>query len=64
MTGQDRCNLHKVLYFDTAGFVYVSCCGEHCIHPDTSGELGLCTSELPLNDRFLEFVSGGPKLMF
>jgi len=50
-----------VLYFDTDSVVYVSPTGEHLIHPDTTGVMGLWTSETTADDWFTEFVSGGPK---
>ena len=51
----------KVLYFDTDSIVYVSPTGEHLVTPDTTGDLGEWTSELPPDDYFVEFVSAGPK---
>jgi len=51
----------KVLYFDTDSVIYVSPTGEHLITPDTTGALGLWTSELKVGDYYTEFVSAGPK---
>jgi hypothetical protein len=51
----------KVLYFDTDSVMYVSPTGEHLIPIDTTGALGLWTSEAPSGDHFVEFVSAGPK---
>ena len=51
----------KVLYFDTDLIVYVSPTGEHLVNPDTTGNLGEWTSELPPDDYFVEFVSAGLK---
>ena len=51
----------KVLYFDTDSIMYVSHTGEHLVTPDTTGNLGEWTFELPPNDYFVEFVSAGPK---
>ena len=52
---------HCVLYFDTDSVIYVSPGREHFIHPDTTGALGLWTSETDADDWFTEFVSTGPK---
>jgi hypothetical protein len=52
---------HLVLYFDTDSVIYVSPTGEHLIPVDTSGEMGLWTSEAEAEDFFTEFVSCGPK---
>ena len=50
-----------VLYFNTDLMIYVSLGGERLIHPDTTGALGLWTSETDADDWFTEFVSAGPK---
>ena len=50
-----------VLYFNTDSMIYVSLGGERLIHPDTTGALGLWTSETDADDWFTEFVSAGPK---
>ena len=50
----------KILYFDTDSIIYVSATGEHLIIPDSSGALGLWTSELKAGDYYTEFVSTGP----
>lgn len=52
----------KMLYADTDSLIYYSDNGEHLIPLDTTGELGLWTSELSSHDDyFYEFVSSGPK---
>ena len=51
----------EVLYLDTDSIIYVSQNGEHLIDVDTTGELGLWTSELPPDDYITEFASAGPK---
>ncbi|CAM9787272.1 unnamed protein product [Heterosigma akashiwo] len=51
-----------MLYADTDSLIYVSPTGEHLVPLDTTGELGLWTSELEdPNDFYQEFVSSGPK---
>ena len=52
---------NMVLYFDTDSVIYVSPTGEHLIPVDTTGEMGLWTSEAEAGDFFIEFVSCGPK---
>lgn len=51
----------KVLYFDTDSVMYVSPDGSPLIPIDTTGALGLWTSECPEDDYFYEYVSSGPK---
>ena len=51
----------RVIYFDTDSVIYVSTDGNHIIHPDTTGAMGLWTSETSADDWFVEFVSAGPK---
>ena len=51
----------QVLYYDTDSIIYVSPTGEHLITPDTSGDLGEWSSELPVDDYITEFASAGPK---
>ena len=51
----------QVLYYDTDSIIYVSRSGDHLIPPDTSGDLGEQSSELPLDDYITEFASAGPK---
>ena len=51
----------RVLYFDTDSVIYYSPTGEHLIPPDTTGAMGLWTSETSVDDYFTEFVSAGPK---
>jgi len=51
----------KVLYFDTDSVMYVSPTGNHLIPIDTTGALGLWTSEAPVDDHFIEFCATGPK---
>jgi len=51
----------RVIYFDTDSVIYVSPNGDHLIHPDTTGAMGLWTSETSADDWFVEFVSAGPK---
>ena len=51
----------QVLYYDTDSIIYVSRSGIHLIPPDTSGDLGEWSSELPLDDYITEFASAGPK---
>jgi hypothetical protein len=51
----------NVLYFDTDSVIYVSPTGEHLIEPDTTGAMGLWTSEAKGDDYFTEFCSAGPK---
>ena len=50
-----------VLYFDTDSVIYVSPNGEDLISADTTGQMGLWTSEADEGDHFTEFVSCGPK---
>jgi hypothetical protein len=50
-----------VLYFDTDSVIYVSPNGDHLIPNDTTGAMGLWTSEADTDDYFTEFVSAGPK---
>ena len=53
---------HRVIYFDKDSCIYVSETGDHLIPLDTTGALGLCTSEArTADDYFTEFVSCGPK---
>ena len=52
---------HLVLYFDTDSVIYVSPNADHLIPVDTTGEMGLWTSEAEEDDFFTEFVSCGPK---
>ena len=51
----------NVLYFDTDSVIYVSPTGDHLVPVDTTGEMGLWTSEAKPNDHFVEFCSAGPK---
>jgi hypothetical protein len=51
----------KVLYFDTDSVIYVSPTGEPLLPIDTTGALGLWTSECKGDDYFTHFVSAGPK---
>jgi hypothetical protein len=51
----------KVLYFDTDSVIYCSPTGEHLVPVDTTGTLGLWTSEAPPDDYFVEFCAAGPK---
>lgn len=51
----------SVLYFDTDSVIYVSPTGDHLIPVDTTGAMGLWTSEAKDGDWFTEFVSAGPK---
>ena len=50
---------HIALYLNTDSVMYVSPTSEHLIHPDTTGIMGLWTSETTADDWFTEFVSGG-----
>ena len=51
----------SVLYFDTDSVIYVSPTGADLIPVDTTGQMGLWTSEIEEGDCFVEFVSCGPK---
>ena len=51
----------QVLYFDTDSVIYVSPNGEHLIPVDTTGVMGLWTSEIEEGDCFTEFVPCGTK---
>ena len=51
----------QVLYYDTDSIIYISPTGDHLITPDTSGDLGMLSSELPVDDYITEFASAGPK---
>ena len=51
----------QVLYFDTDSVIYVSPTGQHLIPVDSTGVMGLWTSEIEEGDCFTEFVSCGPK---
>lgn len=52
----------RMLYADTDSCIYVSETGEHLIPLDTTGALGLWSSELEdTEDYFTEFTSSGPK---
>lgn len=70
ITGYSRMKLYmealeplnrNVLYFDTDSVIYVSPTGEHLIPVDTTGAMGLWTSECEPDDWFTEFVAAGPK---
>ena len=70
ITGYSRLKLYNealepldrlVLYFDTDSVIYVSPNGDHLIPNDTTGAMGLWTSEADTDDYFTEFVSAGPK---
>jgi hypothetical protein len=56
-----QANNGQVLYYDTDSVIYVSRSGDHLIPPDTTGDLGEWSSELPLDDYIVEFASAGPK---
>ena len=47
---------HLVLYFNPDLVIYVSPIGNHLILVDTTGEMGLWTSEAEEGDFFTEFV--------
>ena len=70
ITGYARLKLYEdaleplqedVLYFDTDSVVYVSSDGQPKIPIDTTGELGLWTSEAVEGDHFIGFTAAGPK---
>ena len=52
---------HLVLYFDTDSVIYVSPTGTDLMPVDTTGQMGLWTSEIERGDCFVEFVSCGSK---
>ena len=51
----------QVLYYDN-GFNHLHFSDrDHLITPDTSGDLGMWSSELPLDDSITKFYCAGPK---